>query len=843
MERRDEDDRMMLCQDAPEYAADMGLIPLSSAELVHSMWGNILLADDGYIYVSAGNHETFNAKAGLFRFDPVCETVEPVCRLSECIGHRAGTSAVGDSKIHTRLLDDRQGGIYFATMQGGIAHISKLPHYTHPCQYAGGHLWRYDRYSDRLDDLGILVRGEGLQTAVIDPERNRLYFITWPKKMFVRYDIPTGDTRVLGVLAWSPTSPEGEKQNFGRDLMLGDEGKVYAINNFGSLVRYLPDTDELEDTDIYVSESDSLRAHVRDGDTMYLATSRGFLFQMDTGTESVTKLGQVTPAGAVYTPNLLLTPDKRKLAYLAGSHGMYIGGSLLLLTFDLATRTHTVLGMLNPRFWPSFCYGVTADPAGRWVFALHGGEPANSYLAIYDPLKPEDACWLVKPDTPRPHNRSFFIGPGTEGWTRGWIVAPYTKLTTNASGPIPHGQSAITSLTAKPDSDVVYGATSANAGKSAYLFRCTSAMPVVEVIADLGECLESAQSVRSGLVCASDGAVYGGTIDLLEDPFGEPKNSPCWTPRVPSGYEGGCLFRYRPGTDTVENLGIPVAGEGIYAMCASPQGDSVYALTYPSACLVAFNVCTGETRQLAFVYPADTQGLLPDEFELAYLRALDALEFETRKAHLLEKRGCAMSTNDFPDDALMRKCYPSRAIICDKHGNVYGSAAEGFLFRYTPGKNTLEILDARIPIAVGTEYGLIAEPSVTCFVRTDDGMIYGGTCQDGVLFRFDPRTQQVTALGKPDVQSHIRQLAVWRNDIYGIVGENLGKTHLFRYGLQSGSLDDLGVLQGGGREGFAVNVCDALAAGSDKRLWIGQSERISALMRLECIEYQPWQSP
>ena len=56
-------------------------------------------------------------------------------------------------------------------------------------------------------------------------------------------------------------------------------------------------------------------------------------------------------------------------------------------------------------------------------------------------------------------------------------------------------------------------------------------------------------------------------------------------------------------------------------------------------------------------------------------------------------------------------------------------------------------------------------------------------------------------------------------------------------------LRDLGVLQAGGRMGFAVNICDTLAAGPGDRLHIGQSERISALLSISEIRYQPFQSP
>jgi len=118
-----------------------------------------------------------------------------------------------------------------------------------------------------------------------------------------------------------------------------------------------------------------------------------------------------------------------------------------------------------------------------------------------------------------------------------------------------------------------------------------------------------------------------------------------------------------------------------------------------------------------------------------------------------------------------------------------------------------------------------------------------GTYQDGYLFRFDPETQRLANLGKPIGDNIIHDLAIWNGDLYGLVGEPIGKVHLFKYDLELGSIEDLGVLQGGGRTGFAVNAAESLCVGSDDRLYIGQSERISCLLHLDEIRYEPYQSP
>ena len=59
--------------DPPSFTKDIGLIALSDDFLVNSMWGNILQAEDGYIYIAAGNHATFGGEVWLFRFDPATD--------------------------------------------------------------------------------------------------------------------------------------------------------------------------------------------------------------------------------------------------------------------------------------------------------------------------------------------------------------------------------------------------------------------------------------------------------------------------------------------------------------------------------------------------------------------------------------------------------------------------------------------------------------------------------------------------------------------------------------------------------------------------------------------------
>ena len=814
-----------------------GFTPLSSDHASHSIWGNMLRAADGDLYIAAGNHEVFGGDSWLYRLPQDGSSIEECLSVRAVIGARSASSSVGEAKIHTRLQQSRDGWIYMATMQGGIGHLTKWSQYAHPRQYEGGHLLRYHPSTGHAESLGIPVAREGLQTMILDVDRELLYLVTWPKKEFVRYDLKTRTTRNFGVIAWSPTTEDGVKQHYARDLFIDRSGRVYCTNEEGNLAFVAPGDDHITDTSFSIRAGDSLRTHVQGADgTVYLCTSQGHLVAFDPADRSVTYLGPTTPELPVYTPNLALREETSSLIYLAGSHGTYAAGGMQLVEFNLNDSSYTVHGYMRGELDPAYCYASAVAADGTVVFAVNGGEPPDSYVVRFDPAQPSAARWLLS--EPASTGSGFVFGPGSEGTVPGWIVTEVHPLADESGERVPHDRCAVTALCATADGRVAAG-TSAGPGQAGYVVLSGARTPDVQTLISLADLLPSAQRV-SGLVAGEDGAFYGGTIDLIDDPRSEPRYAEHPFPSVPAGYSGRQLFRLNPEYGELQSLGTPAAGEGIYAVTVAPDGTG-YAFTFPTGRLVEFSTNGGGSpRVVATVLDEACPALRPDEHPLATLEYMSSAVYESRLHQVASHRGISVDT--LARDVLLKKAYVSRALVCDAAGRVYGSGPQAGLFRYDPGTGTLERLERGLPIGMGTENGLIAEPSLSAAVLAGDGMIYGGTVQDGYLFRLDPDSGAVQNLGKPTRQGHIRAIAEWAGDIYGLVGEDGGKCHLFRFVRATGSLEDLGVLQGNGRRGFSVNECAALAVCGD-RLVIGQSERISTLHSLTRLVYEPYQSP
>lgn len=343
---------------------------------------------------------------------------------------------------------------------------------------------------------------------------------------------------------------------------------------------------------------------------------------------------------------------------------------------------------------------------------------------------------------------------------------------------IPAEESAIRSLAVAP-SGALYGATS---GRRSHLFVL---FPVHGYVQPLGY-LEGVNTVHHALVISKSGDVYIGASAGVDN-GGEGYEN----------YAGGHLVRYRPGDDErkplrvdvpcpVADLGMPVAGEGIYTLAIDRGRDVIYGLTYPNGHFFSYSIGAGKFT----VHGKVAEKLIPGE------------KFEKEKNI-------------------------SRALAVDEAGNVYGSGEGGRLFRFHREAGRLETLPMAAPTVPGRE------PYNRVDAWTDDGrgLLYGGT-SDGYLFRLDPKTLSLKNLGKPLNQYRIRGLVCAPNGkLYGAGGDDGEMVRLFSYDPGTGEYELLGFLDVNRRPYYSWHayIVDAMAIGGDGTIYIGQAERISKL--------------
>jgi hypothetical protein len=331
---------------------------------------------------------------------------------------------------------------------------------------------------------------------------------------------------------------------------------------------------------------------------------------------------------------------------------------------------------------------------------------------------------------------------------------------------IPSGESAVRALTVAPNG-AVYGATT---GKRSHLFVL---YPVHGYVQPLGF-LEGVTLVHRSLVVSKTGDVYIGAGD-------------------PNGH----LFRYTPARDErklirvdvaceVTDLGVPVSGEGVYALAIDRSRDIIYGLSHPNGQFFSYQIESGKF----FLHGRVAERKIPGE------------KFENEKNI-------------------------GRSIVLDDRGIAFTSGENGAIFRFNAAFRGLE----KLPISAPTVPGREPYNGVDAWAKDPCGILYGGT-SDGYLFRLDSKTLTIENLGKPLNQYRIRGLVFSRNGkLYGVGGDDDEMARLFSYDPVRGTYEMLGMIDVNRRPYYTwqAYVIDAMAIGADDTVYLGQSERKSKL--------------
>jgi hypothetical protein len=389
-----------------------------------------------------------------------------------------------------------------------------------------------------------------------------------------------------------------------------------------------------------------------------------------------------------------------------------------------------------------------------------------------------------------------------------WLAGELIDLTRESGGEIPYGQTAITSLAVGPDGKIYGGTTADRPGKECYLFRLSG--DEVEILGKLGPVIPGQQKIWHSLVAGADSNMYGGT----------------WTEAKPGEeQQSGHLFRYDIKAGKVADLGIVARGEGIYVMTSNNEKNILYGVTVPSCLLFSYDLGKGKIRVIGDIMATIKAYLNPPKKEK---------EGKLIVTDVGEEMGPGWERS-IGGSAWRKRYFPPRAIICDDLGNVWGSRDQGYFFKYDVREDKLLDTEIQMPLMVGTEDGIITEISMDALAKDKNGIIYGGTYSDGYLFKFNPAGREVICLGKPIRQQRIRALAFGPEGmLYGVSGEDNGISKLFRYNPQNGDLRELGVIHD---RGWTVYRIDTMVIGQDGVIFLGESSRISHLIRIKEIKY------
>ena len=277
----------------------------------------LLAHSNGLIYgATSGKTQSY-----LFFYNRYINKVRPLGKVADATG------------VYHCLLEGNDGAIYIGTGVNMFAPLKltrdfpveregiskqlwkdiKKPYEDYP----GGHLYRYDpktgdtrRYtpddSSPLKDLGIPVPNNTIYAITFNPDKTKIYGLTYPDAHFFIFDLKTRRTTDLGEILTHKVynGPERHWRTVPRALYCDPKtGAVYTSGDQGIIIRWRPGAKKFEMTWMHlpgeywegIKSFDYPVVECFDTDAsgkLYAGTNDGYLIRLDLENEQTVVLGK-----------------------------------------------------------------------------------------------------------------------------------------------------------------------------------------------------------------------------------------------------------------------------------------------------------------------------------------------------------------------------------------------------------------------------------------------------------------------------------------------------------------------------------------------------------------------
>jgi len=223
----------------PAVGGTMEMIEFSELPHHDSTWG-LTTGHDGRIYIAACGETFGGLNVFILRYHPETEELEYMIDCGPALGEPPDNGHATQSKIHYCLLPGEDGKLYCATHASGPPWgdpvWSPWICWDDPVKlFPGSYIFIYDPQTNEIENLGIGPRKEGSRAMAFDEKRQKLYGITWPRNHFYVFDLRKREYRDIG--RFGEINPQA--------LWLDREGNVYTTDDFGFILKFDPDTEEL----------------------------------------------------------------------------------------------------------------------------------------------------------------------------------------------------------------------------------------------------------------------------------------------------------------------------------------------------------------------------------------------------------------------------------------------------------------------------------------------------------------------------------------------------------------------------------------------------------------------
>ena len=294
-----------------EFAPVRGIDPMYFPEKNKSLWSNwagVTLAPNGRFYFFEGDHRAENSHIYMWEYDPGAQDYRRVLDFSQLCGW--GKRGVGDSKIHGDIGVMKDGTMVILTYWDP----DPRPTLEQYAKWPGSHLVKYDTYSGRAKDMGVLIPKCGWPTYTLDSGRGILFAVGFRNEILC-YDV--NEERVT----YSGYPPPGIVWD-NRCALLDPETGLFWCRESGGEKRLLsfdPTTNLF--TKYEESSQYRLRTYTKerskDGSFWITTKGNGKLFKFWPDTRK-TELVANQWVNSGYCPRIAMTQDGKYIYYMAG---------------------------------------------------------------------------------------------------------------------------------------------------------------------------------------------------------------------------------------------------------------------------------------------------------------------------------------------------------------------------------------------------------------------------------------------------------------------------------------------------------------------------------------------
>jgi len=317
---------------------------------------DMILLKDGWVYGST--KATWGAEnCHLFRTDG--ENVEHVLNLTSRF---PGQTAITDISIG-------KGNVLIGSTSADDAVFDGKSK-----SYDGGHLFSFDPATKKMDDLGIVARGQGINCIAIDSVRGKIYGVTYPAGHLFSFDLKTKAIKDFGeVMTPWRVKDLGRVSWRGvpKVLMIDDAGTVY----FSTYYR----------TEIEMAKQELMKG----GSSTYSSLEGGRIYRLGYGEEKAVFTGAVIPAQTGMDSDPIYENGIAS-AIRARDGGFWCGTINDGFLFKFEPSTSTVINKGKAfQYWnlKSLAYGDDGK-----LYMLGGRDEDNSWIMSYDPMIGSLAC-------------------------------------------------------------------------------------------------------------------------------------------------------------------------------------------------------------------------------------------------------------------------------------------------------------------------------------------------------------------------------------------------------------------------------------------------------------------